>query len=96
MMAKETDDVNKEDFATISLLPLLQRATLRTTFQYLAGLTVAEAAAAFPEGAPGGAERPLSARELEDEYLEAATALRHLIPARARSVWMLSDWEDTN
>ena len=92
MMAKETDDVNKEDFATISLLPLLQRATLRTTFQYLAGLTVAEAAAAFPEGAPGGAERPLSARELEDEYLEAATALRHLIPARARSVWMLSDW----
>ena len=26
MMAKETDDVNKEDFATISLLPLLQRA----------------------------------------------------------------------
>ena len=92
MMAKETDDVNKEDFATISLLPLLQRATLRTTFQYLAGLTVAEAAAAFPEGAPGGAERPLSARELEDEYLEAATKLRHLIPARARSVWMLSDW----
>ena len=92
MMAKETDDVNKEDFATISLLPLLQRATLRTTFQYLAGLTVAEAAAAFPEGAPGAAERPLSARELEDEYLEAATALRHLIPARARSVWMLSDW----
>ena len=92
IMAKETDDVNKEDFATISLLPLLQRATLRTTFQYLAGLTVAEAAAAFPEGAPGGAERPLSARELEDEYLEAATALRHLIPARARSVWMLSDW----
>ena len=91
MMAKETDDVNKEDFATISLLPLLQRATLRTTFQYLAGLTVAEAAAAFPEGAPGAAERPLSARELEDEYLEAATALRHLIPARARSVWMLSD-----
>ena len=28
----------------------------------------------------------------EDEYLAAATSLRHLIPARARSVWMASDW----
>ena len=63
MMAKETDDVNKEDFATISLLPLLQRATLRTTFQYLAGLTAAEAAAAFPGGRAGGrGETTLGAR----------------------------------
>ena len=61
MMAKRDRRVNKEDFATISL-PLLQRATLRTTFQYLAGLTVAEAAAAFPEGAPDGVRRDHSRR----------------------------------
>ena len=76
-------------FTTVSALPLLQRATLRTTFEYLAGVSVADAAAAFPDERDGST---LSARELEDEYLEAATALRHLIPARARSVWMLSDW----
>ena len=81
--------IQGQSVATIAALPLLQRATLRTTFQYLAGCTVAEAAAAFPEARDGVR---LSARELEDEYLEAATALRHLIPARARSVWMLSDW----
>jgi cytochrome P450 len=76
-------------FTPVSALPLLQRATLRTTFEYLAGVSVADAAAAFPDERDGST---LSARELEDEYLEAATALRHLIPARARSVWMLSDW----
>ena len=80
-----------QSFTPIAALPLLQRATLRTTFQYLAGCTVAEAAAAFPESAARDGVR-LAARELEDEYLEAATKLRHLIPARARSVWMLSDW----
>ena len=55
-----------QSFTPIAALPLLQRATLRTTFQYLAGCTVAEAAAAFPESAARDGVR-LAARELEDE-----------------------------
>ena len=79
MMAKETDDVNK-------------RASRRSL---VASATARDAPDDVP--VPGGPHRrrgggvrrarrgrgeTLSARELEDEYLEAATALRHLIPAR--------------
>ena len=73
----------------VDMLPRLQRATLRATFEYLAGVDLPTAAAA--DG--GDASRPRRpAGVWEDEYLAAATDLRALIPARARSVWMLSDW----
>ena len=73
----------------VDMLPRLQRATLRATFEYLAGVDLPTAAAA--DG--GRASRPRRpAGVWEDEYLAAATDLRALIPARARSVWMLSDW----
>ena len=100
-------------------LPALQRATLRATFEYLAGRSIAEALEAtateeprdvntkFHPSSPGApSSSPSSsntapssmssfasaALRWEDEYLAAATSLRHLIPARARSVWMASDW----
>ena len=73
----------------VDMLPRLQRATLRATFEYLAGVDLPTAAAA--DG--GDASRPRRpAGVWEDEYLAAATDLRALIPARARSVWMFSDW----
>ena len=78
----------------VDMLPRLQRATLRATFEYLAGVDLPTAAAAEAGDALHGAtdqpRRP--AGVWEDEYLAAATDLRALIPARARSVWMLSDW----
>ena len=48
------------------------------------------APASFADAEEDEARR--TAARWEDEYLAAATALRHLIPARARSVWMASDW----
>ena len=86
----------------MQMLPLLQRATLRATFEYLAGCSIDDAALKL--GSSGNSDispdddtchtstSPVSAKTLENEYLEAATSLRHLIPARARSVWILSDW----
>jgi len=87
----------------VDMLPRLQRATLRATFEYLAGVDLPTAAAADGDGELGdgvdaavvGDARPRRRRPAgvwEDEYLAAATDLRRLIPARARSVWMLSDW----
>ena len=73
----------------VDMLPRLQRATLRATFEYLAGVDLPTAAAA-DGGDASTPRRP--AGVWEDEYLAAATDLRALIPARARSVWMLSDW----
>ena len=101
-------------------LPALQRATLRATFEYLAGRSIAEALEAtaaeeprdvntkFHPSSPGApssssssssntassSTSPFASAALrwEYEYLAAATSLRHLIPARARSVWMASDW----
>ena len=70
------------DGVEVDMLPRLQRATLRATFEYLAGVDLETAASVDRR----------SVSEWEDEYLTAATDLRHLIPARARSVWMLSDW----
>ena len=129
-LAKEIDDTllersNADSASTtrggdasnvvVDMLPALQRATLRATFEYLTGCTVAEAAAEsaassiYPEYASdaraGGAAKTagyvdaklgevqtkIDPEALEDEYLRAATTLRHVIPARARSVWMLSD-----
>ena len=78
----------------IQMLPLVQRATLRATFEYLAGCSIDEAVTEFGHGSNEDAlkEKNKHGSEiLEDEYLQAATALRHLIPARARSVWILSD-----
>jgi len=66
----------------IRALPVLQRLALRITFSYLTGRTMEEACEAC------GSSRD----EIEDEYLAAATTLRHLIPARARSIWILSDF----
>ena len=80
----------------VDMLPRLQRATLRATFEYLAGVDLPTAAAADGGGRGGPRGRDQRRRRpagvWEDEYLAAATDLRALIPARARSVWMLSDW----
>ncbi len=90
----------------VDMLPRLQRATLRATFEYLAGVDLPTAAAVDggdtsrprrPAGVwedpnPNPNPNPKPAGVWEDEYLAAATDLRALIPARARSVWMLSDW----
>ena len=94
----------------VEMLPRLQRATLRSTFEYLTGASIEEAVAstdparfspANPAAAAAAAAAPgyvmdtaavaAAVAVWEDEYLKAATALRHLIPARARSVWMASD-----
>lgn len=63
-------------------LPVLQRLALRVTFAYLTGNSLAEACASV------GRTR----EDVEAEYLEASTTLRHLIPARARSIWIFSDF----
>ena len=118
------DSASSSSGVETEMLPRLQRATLRATFEYLTGVTVPEAAAAAAavaaardrakratssssrgdplevplRGAPASFadaeedEARRTAARWEDEYLAAATALRHLIPARARSVWMASDW----
>lgn len=62
-------------------LPILQRLALRVTFAYLTGVSLRRACEDV------GRERS----EVEGEYLDAATTLRHLIPARARSIWIFSD-----
>ena len=63
-------------------LPTLQRLALRVTFGYLTGNSLAEACA----------EVGRAQADVESEYLAAATTLRHLIPARARSIWIFSDF----
>jgi len=106
---------NDGDGFVLEMLPRLQRATLRATFEYLTGVSVACAVASHgvapePQHAPAAAATAAAASDglpiaypctlpaaasvaaWEDEYLKAATALRHLIPARARSLWMASDW----
>lgn len=70
------------DGCEIRALPVLQRLALRITFTYLTGRAMEEACEACEA----------SRDEIEDEYLAAATTLRHLIPARARSIWILSDF----
>jgi cytochrome P450 len=95
-------DPNVGRGGVVEMLPRLQRATLRATFAYLVGRSVDDAVAAHGAergtewgaewGADQGADQGSVAARWEDEYLAAATALRHLIPARARSVWMASDW----
>lgn len=90
--------VSGEDVAefVLELLPLLQRATLRATFEYLTGVPIETAVEEETEREKRVDETSDKtsdpAAAWEDEYLTAATALRHLIPARARSVWMASDW----
>ena len=63
-------------------LPMLQRLALRVTFAYLTGNSLAEACASVGR----------SREDVEAEYLDASTTLRHLIPARARSIWIFSDF----
>lgn len=65
----------------VPMLPTLQRLALRVTFGYLTGMSLDDACARV------GRDRV----RCENEYLAAATTLRHLIPARARSIWIFSD-----
>lgn len=95
-------DPNVGRGGAVEMLPRLQRATLRATFAYLVGRSIDDAVAAhgaergaewgIDDGTDEGTDDGAVAARWEDEYLAAATALRHLIPARARSVWMVSDW----
>ena len=69
------------DGMEVLMLPALQRLALRVTFGYLTGKSLDEACDEI------GQDRIAC----EAEYLAAATTLRHLIPARARSIWIFSD-----
>jgi len=70
-----------EDISEVQMLPVLQRLSLRVTFGYLTGVSLEEACKTFGE----------NPERVENSYLQASTFLRQSIPARARSIWMISD-----
>jgi cytochrome P450 len=69
------------DILEVQMLPVLQRLALRVTFGYLTGVSLEEACKTFGQ----------DPEWVENSYLEASTFLRQSIPARARSIWMISD-----
>jgi len=69
------------DILEVQMLPVLQRLALRVTFGYLTGVSLEEACKTFGQ----------DPEWIENSYLEASTFLRQSIPARARSIWMISD-----
>ena len=70
-----------EDVLEVQMLPVLQRLALRVTFGYLTGVSLGEACKTFGQ----------DPERVEASYLKASTFLRQSIPARARSIWMISD-----
>ena len=103
---KTRGNENDDTMATVTLLPLLQRVALRITFEYLCGISMEEACKR--RGAKSNNDEKNSRSELsvsnnsnsseedwraiETEYLECSTILRRIIPARARSMWIISDF----
>ena len=96
---KNNDDIK---VATVTLLPLLQRVALRITFEYLCGISMEEACKRRSAKLNDDDEKNVSRnskdkkdddwKAIETEYLECSTILRRIIPARARSMWIISDF----
>ena len=82
----------------VTLLPLLQRVALRITFEYLCGISMEEACMRRSTNSKEKNTEFSSGNNCDDwkaietEYLECSTILRRIIPARARSIWILSDF----
>ncbi len=81
----------------VTLLPLLQRVALRITFEYLCGISMEEACMRMSTNSKEKNTEFSSGncddwKAIETEYLECSTILRRIIPARARSIWILSDF----
>ena len=82
----------------VTLLPLLQRVALRITFEYLCGISMEEACMRRSTNSKEKNTEFSSGNKCDDwkaietEYLECSTILRRIIPARARSIWILSDF----
>ncbi|CAL6396922.1 unnamed protein product [Bathycoccus prasinos] len=102
---KKGGEKNKKDIkvATVTLLPLLQRVALRITFEYLCGISMEEAckrrsAKKLNDDDEKNVSRNSKDKKdddwkaIETEYLECSTILRRIIPARARSMWIVSDF----
>lgn len=87
---KNNDDIK---VATVTLLPLLQRVALRITFEYLCGISMEEACKRrSAKKLNDDDEKNKDWKVIETEYLECSTILRRIIPARARSMWIISDF----
>ena len=91
---KGGENNNKNDIkvATVTLLPLLQRVALRITFEYLCGISMEEACKRRSAKLNSSDKKDDDWKAIETEYLECSTILRRIIPARARSMWIISDF----